>query len=371
MGEVPDPNASKDASLSGLTYQVGDGAPVSIPLEDGKSDYVISLTDADYNKKITLSGQTTNSGATVVSEKTITAGYWPQQAGLTVTAADKVTTQTYNVEFSIPQKDYPAEISVEGVTCWDGDKVLKNPVYVTPGESHQFLLDCGGGTTGYGSYSVVTEAREIGNQYGINDYPNRYAALGFTLSEGEQFTATVNFYAEHVTPSQSTGWTPVKTVEITVIAKDFTPVADVTVGGTTTIFGIGAGMAYGTEAEALRAAWDYAVEHSSAAASANFALLQDVDLGGDTLEVPASSSIIFDGGSNTLSGSQYPMIQVNGGDFTLAGGTIQARGCIMVQKSGKVEISGGDITATYTSSGGSNMHWAIWAADGEVQISGR
>lgn len=370
VGEVPNPNASKDASLSGLTYQVGDGAPVSIPLEDGKSDYAISLTDANYNKEITLSGQTMDSGATVVSEKTITAGYWPQQAGLTVTAADKVTTQTYNVEFSIPQKDYPAEISVEGVTCWDGDKVLKNPVYVTPDKRHQFLLDCGGGTTGYGSYSVVTGVGEIGNQYGINDYPNRHAALGFTLSEGEQFTATVNFYEEHVTPSQNTGWTPVKTVEITVIAKEFTPVADVTVGGTTTTFGIGAGMAYGTESEALRAAWDYAAANSSADAPAVITLLQSVELDGDTLEAPAGSSIIFDGGSNTLSGSQYPMIQVSGGDFTLDGGTIQARGCIIVRENGTANINGGEIICINTGAGGSNMHWAIWAADGEVQISG-
>ena len=268
VGEVPNPNASKDASLFGLTYQIGSGAPVSIPLEDGKLDYEISLADADYNKEITLSGKTTDSGAAVVLGQTIKAGYWPQQASLTVTAADKATTQKYTVEFSIPQKDCPAGISVGGVTCWDGDTVLKNPVYVLPDKRHQFLLDCGGGTTGYGSYSIVTGVGEIGNQYGINDYPNRYAALGFTLSEGEQFTATVNFYKEHVTPSQNTGWTPVKTVEITVIAKDFMPVADVTLGGATTTFGTGAGMAYGTESEALRAAWDYAAANSSTDAPA-------------------------------------------------------------------------------------------------------
>lgn len=370
VGEVPNPNASKDASLSGLTYQIGNGAPVSIPLEDGKLDYEISLADADYNKEITLSGKTTDSGAAVVLGQTIKASYWPQQANLTVTAADKATTQKYTVEFSIPQKDCPAGISVGGVTCWDGDTVLKNPVYVTPDKRHQLLLDCGGGTTGYGSYSIVTGVGEIGNQYGINDYPNRYAALGFTLSEGEQFTATVNFYKEHVTPSQTTGWTPVKTVEITVIAKDFMPVADVALGGATTTFGIGAGMAYGTESEALRAAWDYAAANSSADAPAVITLLQSVELDGDTLEAPAGSSIIFDGGTNTLSGNQYTLIQASGGNFTLAGGTIRARGCIMVRENGTANINGGEIICSYTGAGGSNMHWAIWAADGEVQISG-
>lgn len=356
VGSIPDSGASDNTTLNALTYQVGDGTPVPITLEDGKFDYTIFLAAADYGKTVTLSGTAADSGATISNLPT-TAEYWPNTASLIVTAANQSTTQIYTVDFSIPQTDAPATVYVDDVTRWTWDGVNNvvslGSIYVTPGKSSQLAIDCGGGTKGYGSYYVETVmnnignnvGNRIGNQWGINDYPNRYAALLFTLVEGESFTATVYFYKEHVNPLPSLNLTPVQTIELTVVAGE-TPVAEVTVDGTITTFSVN--TTYTTPEEALRAAWAYA-----RGKTATVNLLTDVTLEDNTfLEMTAGMNITLtmeDG--VTLSGNNKDqLIKVGTGTLTFQSGrirnnsTISNNSCIMAYNSGTLNITGGEIT---------------------------
>lgn len=355
VGSIPDAGASDNATLNTLTYQVGDGTPVPITLEDGKSDYTISLAAADYGKTVTLSGTAADSGATISNLPT-TAEYWPNTASLTVTAANKSATQTYTVDFSIPQTNTPATVYVDGVSRWTWDGVNNvvslGSIYVTPGKSSQLAIDCGGGTKGYGSYYVETVmnnvgnnvGNRIGNQWGINDYPNRYAALSFTLAEGESFTATVYFYREHVNPLPTLNLTPVQTIELTVVAG--IPVAEVTVDGTITTFSVD--TTYTTPEEALKAAWAYAQGET-----ATVNLLTDVTLEEKAfLDMTAGTNITMtmeDG--VTLSGNnQNYLIRVGTGTLTFQSGkientsTLSNNSCIMAYNSGTLNITGGELT---------------------------
>ncbi len=122
-----------------------------------------------------------------------------------------------------------------GVTCWDGEgeTATVDPVYVTPGQCSQILLDRGGGSLGYGSYYVATSKGAVGHQWGVNDYPNRWAAIGSTLQEGESLDVTVTFYREHPTSMPSPLPTPLKTIPFQIIARSPSTIVtdgDVTLG---------------------------------------------------------------------------------------------------------------------------------------------
>lgn len=100
VGPVPDSNVSDNTNLSELTYQVEDGEPVVIDLEEGVFQYEVSLSETDLGKTVTLSGVSEDTEAVIQGDQ-ITAGYSLETASLTVTAANNSTTQTYQVAFAV------------------------------------------------------------------------------------------------------------------------------------------------------------------------------------------------------------------------------------------------------------------------------
>ena len=157
------------------------------------------------------------------------------------------------------------------------------------------------------------------------------------------------------------------------VARNLEYVALVEMGGSETLYSTG--EEYETVLDALNAAWSAA---AAAGENATVTLLQNINIGTDSLEVPAGSSITLKMADDiALSGSNNEktggIIKITGGSFVLAGGTVRntitygygGQGFGIYVESGSLSVEGGEVVGNY----------AIYLPEGagedaSVQISG-
>ena len=157
------------------------------------------------------------------------------------------------------------------------------------------------------------------------------------------------------------------------VARNLAYVALVEMGGSETLYSTG--EEYETVLAALNAAWSAA---AAAGENATVTLLQNINIGTGSLEVPSGSSITLKMADNiALSGSNNEktggIIKITGGSFVLAGGTVRntitygygGQGFGIYVESGSLSVEGGEVVGNY----------AIYLPEGagedaSVQISG-
>lgn len=139
------------------------------------------------------------------------------------------------------------------------------------------------------------------------------------------------------------------------VARNLAYVALVEMGGSETLYSTG--EEYETVLAALNAAWSAA---AAAGENATVTLLQNINIGTDSLEVPSGSSITLKMADNiALSGSNNEktggIIKITGGSFVLAGGTVRntitygygGQGFGIYVESGSLSVEGGEVVGNY------------------------
>jgi hypothetical protein len=117
--------ASTDATLSALTYTVGEGSPIDVPNFSASTEtYSIELPyGTATNAAITLVGTVNDENASVTTNEGVTLSEGAGQATIVVTAQDNETTKTYTLNFTTAAASTDATLSALTYKIGDGEAI--------------------------------------------------------------------------------------------------------------------------------------------------------------------------------------------------------------------------------------------------------
>ena len=217
-------DASANANLTTLSYQIGDGAFIAVPdFSKDTLEYTVVLPEGTaLGQTITLRGICEDEKASVNYTTAKTA--WianGEKATAEVTAENTATQKKYKVNFYVKPADREPRVFLSSETAFkDGDTIT-----MKTDETKKLWVSLGSGDTAAGSASIRTSDFNIlpvtWSFTGL--YPNTVASHNLKLDSGEKADLTISFYKGDCTKGSSTNpddTTPYKTMVLHIVHHD-------------------------------------------------------------------------------------------------------------------------------------------------------